>query len=218
MQPHEIARIRVTENGPLQVEGSVPIVRKKIVRDSVGNSIDWEVTEELGASEEQWLCRCGQSANKPFCDGSHRAGFTADDSMPEAYDEQATAVHDKPLVKDDRQLCMHAQFCVHRGQDRYSVWKPTGQLDTDETVAQLAQMVSHCPSGALTMPGAVEPTVATIGVVDDGPYTVEGNVEIELADGSTLEQRARVTLCRCGHSQRKPLCDGSHAKSEFHDS
>lgn len=218
MQTDGTQRIRVTENGPLQVEGNVPIVRKKIVRDSVGNSVGWEVTAELGASEQQWLCRCGQSANKPFCDGSHRAGFFADDSVPAGYDEQATTIHDDPTVKDDRQLCMHARFCVHRGEERYSVWKPSAQLDNDEAFAQLAHMVSNCPSGALTMHGAEEPTATCIGVVDDGPYAVEGNIQIELADGSLLEPRARVTLCRCGHSQRKPLCDGSHAKAEFRDS
>ena len=38
-----------------------------------------------------------------------------------------------------------------------------------------------------------------------------------MPDGSTLETRNRQTLCRCGGSAKKPLCDGSHKKLEFHD-
>jgi CDGSH-type Zn-finger protein len=58
-------RIRPLKNGPLEVSGPVELV------DAQGSA--------KPASEEPiYLCRCGQSANKPFCDGSHRkAGFQA---------------------------------------------------------------------------------------------------------------------------------------------
>jgi CDGSH-type Zn-finger protein len=56
--------IRVTENGPYRVEGGIP------VRDAEGNSVE--------APERYFLCRCGQSSNKPFCDGTHwHIGFKA---------------------------------------------------------------------------------------------------------------------------------------------
>ena len=52
------------ENGPLQVEGNLEICC------GTGRTID--------RVAKTWLCRCGHSANKPFCDGSHRkAGFVA---------------------------------------------------------------------------------------------------------------------------------------------
>ena len=35
--------------------------------------------------------------------------------------------------------------------------------------------------------------------------------------GSVVEARARVTLCRCGASANKPLCDGSHKEAGFTD-
>lgn len=52
------------KNGPLQLEGNLEICC------GTGRTID--------RATKTWLCRCGHSANKPFCDGSHRkAGFVA---------------------------------------------------------------------------------------------------------------------------------------------
>jgi CDGSH-type Zn-finger protein len=82
-------------------------------------------------------------------------------------------------------------------------------------------MVERCPSGALTYqldPGtAVEPLLPeAIAVTDDGPLWVTGGIPVTAGDGE-LERRNRVTLCRCGHSDRKPLCDGSHKEAGFAD-
>ena len=58
-------QVEPQKNGPLKVIGNLEIVT------GTGHTID-RVTET-------WLCRCGQSQNKPYCDGSHRkAGFEAD--------------------------------------------------------------------------------------------------------------------------------------------
>ena len=43
-----------------------------------------------------------------------------------------------------------------------------------------------------------------------GPLWVTGNIPIERSDGKPFEIRNRVTLCRCGESKLKPLCDGLH--------
>jgi CDGSH-type Zn-finger protein len=53
--------IRCRENGPYLISSQVKIV------DHLGN----EFTIPTG-KENVALCRCGQSKNKPFCDGSHR--------------------------------------------------------------------------------------------------------------------------------------------------
>lgn len=59
--------IRCRENGPLVLRGPVKVV------DHLGNEFELPADKELIA-----LCRCGQSQNKPFCDGSHRqCGFQA---------------------------------------------------------------------------------------------------------------------------------------------
>jgi CDGSH-type Zn-finger protein len=53
-------RITVRNNGPYRVEGD-----NIVIVDADGNT--WGLAGRVAVS----LCRCGQSANKPFCDGTH---------------------------------------------------------------------------------------------------------------------------------------------------
>jgi hypothetical protein len=92
---------------------------------------------------------------------------------------------------------------------------------TEDTVvrSQVMAMVERCPSGALTyrIDGeVVEPDLpAEIAIIPDGPIWVTGGIPIQRADGESIETRNRVTLCRCGSSKNKPLCDGSHKEVGF---
>lgn len=51
----------------------------------------------------------------------------------------------------------------------------------------------------------------------DGPLVVEGPVRLTDADGNEYDitGKARLALCRCGGSTRKPFCDGTHSKIGF---
>lgn len=47
----------------------------------------------------------------------------------------------------------------------------------------------------------------------NGPLLVDGKVTVLDSDGKAVESdsgKALVALCRCGHSEKKPFCDGSH--------
>ena len=67
-------KITVRKNGPLRVEGD--LTQLELV-DYEGHPYD--LTGKPGIS----LCRCGHSANKPFCDGSHKtSGFVAEETAP----------------------------------------------------------------------------------------------------------------------------------------
>jgi CDGSH-type Zn-finger protein len=71
------AKITVKANGSLRIEGDFELL------DAAGNRFD------LGGRTAISLCRCGHSADKPFCDGSHnRVGFQAE--------SQARALPPKP--------------------------------------------------------------------------------------------------------------------------
>ncbi|MCJ7713336.1 CDGSH iron-sulfur domain-containing protein, partial [Candidatus Bathyarchaeota archaeon] len=50
-----------------------------------------------------------------------------------------------------------------------------------------------------------------------GPIWVKGGVIVESSDGTSYEVRNRQTLCRCGKSENKPFCDGTHIKAGFND-
>ena len=186
--------------------------RRRIVANEHGESQEWETTAHLDSPETVLLCRCGGSSTKPFCDSSHASnGFVADDRAGGTYAERSRAIGEG--VRDDRSICVHAAFCTNRVT---SAWK-LAKLDDEAARAQVVEMIDRCPSGALTYAREVTPPVA-VHVVDDGPLWVTGGVPVTLPDGTTLEARNRVTLCRCGHSATKPLCDGSHKEAGFQDS
>lgn len=64
--------IKVRDNGPFLVEGPITIV------DAAGNRFNVPPDKPAVA-----LCRCGQSKNKPFCDGSHKTcSFMASERAP----------------------------------------------------------------------------------------------------------------------------------------
>jgi 3-phenylpropionate/trans-cinnamate dioxygenase ferredoxin subunit len=61
-------------------------------------------------------------------------------------------------------------------------------------------------------------TDVKIEVLENGPYIVEGPIELTNYDGSVLELpggRKTYALCRCGASENKPFCDGKHSAIGF---
>ena len=54
-----------------------------------------------------------------------------------------------------------------------------------------------------------------ITTLTDGPLEVAGEVEILASDGTLVKQTAKAYLCRCGHSEKKPFCDGAHKREGF---
>ena len=75
-EPDNAMKITISRNGPYLVTGGVPLIQEEICNDEEGYCRTWKSAKRFPVQEEYALCRCGQSKNKPFCDGSHaKAGF-----------------------------------------------------------------------------------------------------------------------------------------------
>ncbi len=221
-EPFENPSITAMPNGPYLVKGRLPLYRRRAVYSEHGEPLTWETTANLGARDRYALCRCGQSSTKPLCDGTHTTvGFISSDVASGSYADRSKNLGGTSItVRDDRSVCVHAGFC---GSRVTNVWKEVGKTAESTVRAQVIAMVERCPSGALTYSidasGDVEPLMpAAASVVDDGPIWVTGGVAVAMPDGRAIEARNRVTLCRCGGSKNKPLCDGTHKEIGFTDS
>lgn len=59
-----------------------------------------------------------------------------------------------------------------------------------------------------------------VTISNNGPILIAGEFELVDAEGKAygLAGRTTIALCRCGHSQNKPFCDGSHKAANFQSS
>lgn len=220
MSDHD-AHITIAANGPYLVSGDVPLRRRSAVVSEHGERLAWRTDATLETKDRYVLCRCGQSSNKPFCDATHAsAGFDGTETAASTGIAERSDRYDGTgvTVVDDRSVCEHAGFC---GIGATNVWKMVAGTDDTGRRSLMMAMIERCPSGALRyeIDGVqIEPALPVeIAVIADGPIWVTGGIAIDRADGAAFEARNRVTLCRCGQSANKPLCDGSHAKVGFSD-
>ncbi len=213
------ADIAVTPDGPYELRADLPITPKRAVVSERGDPLTWQTAEELPHPSLTLLCRCGQSGTKPFCDDSHlTVNFDGTESASTETFADRRKTYDGPGLRIHHvgRLCEHASFCANETTDWFQMLPDTSDTNVR---AQVIGMVEHCPSGALVCEidgEIVEPDIPrAVSPVEDGPLWVTGNVNIERSDGAPLETRNRVTLCRCGESKNKPMCDGTHADVGF---
>jgi CDGSH-type Zn-finger protein len=220
----ENRKISIAAKGPFRVSGGVPLVRRAPMMTEYGEPVDWDYVgtseqEVIQTGERYSLCRCGQSKNKPFCDGSHHEAevdFSLGADRRPTSERRETNQGVGVVMTDDVSLCANAGFC---GTRLVNIWKMIEGPDDPEVQARILRMVENCPSGRLEafvhgerVETHYNPSIA---VVPDGPLWVRGGIEIMAADGFVYELRNRVTLCRCGESKNKPFCDGTHDQIEF---
>jgi CDGSH-type Zn-finger protein/uncharacterized Fe-S cluster protein YjdI len=118
----------------------------------------------------------------------------------------------------DGKRCIHSRHCVTELPGVFRANIPSTWIFPDEAApSQLAAVIRECPSGALhyvANAGAesveAAPQVNLIRLRQNGPYAVLAQIEL-----AGREEGMRLTLCRCGKSQNKPYCDGSHNGADF---
>lgn len=224
-------KIVIAPNGPYLVYGNPNIVHKKQISSEHGEPMTWQTNQRLetGNRPVVALCRCGGSANKPFCDGTHaKNGFDGSETAATNTFEERKVVHEGStgiVIKRDYSICAESGFCGHR---LANIQKLAQQTDESIVRAQVIAMIERCPSGSYTYaldehsadiePDLPQQVAVTTEMTSDGsiagPLWVTGSIPIERADGNTAEVRNRVTLCRCGASKNKPFCDGTHRSGQ----
>jgi uncharacterized Fe-S cluster protein YjdI/CDGSH-type Zn-finger protein len=140
-------------------------------------------------------------------------------------DKRKNYVGTQLTIHDNRKICSHAEECVN---SLPSVFRKNSRpwIDPDSTgIEEIIDTIRKCPSGALSYsidgieykdPNWREPLVT---VSRDGPYLITGGIEliganIKWGEGASKEH---YTLCRCGASNYKPFCDGTHRTINFTD-
>ena len=192
--------LTILEDGPIKLSG-----------DRVSFSFSGAPLE-VDAGADVFLCRCGQSANAPFCDGSHaRTEFKAETPSGE---RKEIRVWEGRTIKTyfNPNACMHAFYCKPLKDLR------ARELAGEDLATEIAGVVESCPSGALSFEASDVTLPETSGLPDvdiqeGGEIRVQRACEINAA---LLERQepSRVTLCRCGLSANKPWCDGGHKQRE----
>ena len=211
--------IQLERNGPYLLTNVDQLV------DGLGDS--------MPTRPQMALCRCGQSASKPWCDGSHALADFRDSKDPNRVtDRRDTYAGLSVTVFDNRGICQHSGYCTDRIPLAFRVGKDPFVAPSGARMDEIIRAVRSCPSGALSFAvdgiegrEAVDwhnQRAAAVSLTNDGPYRVTGRIplidavgaQVGRNQGASLEHYA---LCRCGHSQNKPFCSGMHWYIQFHD-
>ncbi len=177
----------------------------------------------LETSETMALCRCGASAKKPYCDGTHaKIGFTSNKQERRTEDKRESYRGGQITIHDNRGVCAHAGVCTDMLAAVFRI-KQEPWIDADgATTGEIIAAIKSCPSGALSYSMEADSQVEinaepSIRIAENGPYEVSGGVELDDANWGEGASKSEYTLCRCGASKNKPFCDGSHWEANFRD-
>ncbi len=197
--------IEERENGPLVVKG---------LENFIGPD-----GEALEAKPVMALCRCGGSANKPFCDGTHREqGFESRGGDPAGKDALLRYRGEQITVLYNPRLCSHAGECGRLSPTAFDPSRKPWISPDAVSVSEIEDVVRTCPSGALQIEGRGSPAPegSSIRVERNGPYRVV-HAELDAESAGKGASNEKMVLCRCGLSGNKPWCDGSHSDSGWKD-
>lgn len=137
------------------------------------------------------------------------------DSLRKTYLSEGIEVTFEPKI------CIHAARCVmglpdvFRPEDR--PWVHLQHASADE----IANIILTCPTGALEFrrldggPEEEPDEHSTIEPRANGPLFVRGDLDIVDGGGNVVRHMTRAALCRCGGSENKPFCDGTHRRVGF---
>jgi uncharacterized Fe-S cluster protein YjdI len=121
--------------------------------------------------------------------------------------------------------CIHSGICFRGLGEVFDPKKRPWITPEQSTSEKIIEQVKKCPSGALSYylnRDASEEKVQVdaetiVETMPNGPLLVYGNVSVKTATGEITKKNNVTAFCRCGGSQNKPFCDGTHKKIGFED-
>lgn len=129
----------------------------------------------------------------------------------------------KTYEKDGLTVVWEPGKCIHSTKCWKSlpeVFKPRSKpwVDLEGASANaVRETVQKCPSGALSIQGESthQPTGVSAEIMRNGPVLIKGDIEVKAADGTITQSGPVTAFCRCGASNNKPFCDGTHKNTDF---
>ncbi len=221
-------KVTISKDGPYIVSGNIPLKKEIAIVGKSGEPEEWKKGESYPLQDSYALCRCGESKNKPYCDGTHATvKFDGTETASrKKYMEIAEKITGSELdLTDAREFCVSARFCHLAEGTRNSIKNSNNPVSKKNGI----QSACNCPSGRLVVwdkktKNPIEPEFEhSISLIEtpqakvSGPIWLKGKIQLESGDGAKYETRNRVTICRCGKSNNKPYCNGSHIKAKFND-
>ena len=203
------ATIKAIDNGPLVLESDD------------NHSIIYFQDKPITSGNPAYLCRCGHSKTKPFCDGAH--SDVQFQSKREIESEVIQEYLGKSLdITFNRSICAGAANCVAQLPSVFisgssENWINPNNASPNDIIAT----IQACPSGALSYKQGNHTLIdsretAKVTIIKDGPYNVEA-VNYDFKPMPKNFSTSKYTLCRCGLSRNKPYCDYSHAENNWSD-
>jgi uncharacterized Fe-S cluster protein YjdI len=161
--------ITPSENGPYLVKGLTNVVNQK---------------GPVETKETMALCRCGGSANKPFCDGTHNKNGFSSKKIDGRIEDQRDNYKGKSItIHDNRGICAHAGRCTDGLASVFHLREEPWVYPDSATREEIIDTIKKCPSGALsyTVDGKEhrdrdgEPKIF---IAPNGPYVVSGGPDL----------------------------------------
>lgn len=119
--------------------------------------------------------------------------------------------------------CIHSKKCITGLPSVFDFEKRPWINAEGSSTEDIVKQIDTCPSGALgyffkekeEKSTAAVTKEQLVEVIPNGPLMVYGNLQIKLPNGDTRNESKVSAFCRCGSSQNKPFCDGTHKKINF---
>ena len=112
--------------------------------------------------------------------------------------------------------CIHSEKCWRNLPEVFRYKQKPWVDPTGASADRIKPQIDQCPSGALSYEAEAEDAgdQLKLTAVKGGPLLVAGSGTVDY-NGESIDISVKSAFCRCGASNNKPFCDGSHHKVDF---